>query len=758
MQHPVVQFFADPRNVGRAPPSSFLSQLCDLSFGSDSPHSDRLLGLTTLKQVLSRDCGLLWTVSPPAERTTCLRRLLVSLQQQGSTPLLCHVAANALWTEGNNSLQQILFPLFPQPNGFPWSLTADAMRCHTRDGESVSVKSTLPLSEYRRRCVPWIQCSVSLLRASCGMCSSLPSGGPMLKCVVRTARGLMELNASFPSAVKSMMDGQNAMSQYASFLAQSLANLARVGLADVASVETAKSTVRMLKCALTDATSLEGEDFAQNVLFSDIAPWESLCGETVALCLRRFDVGKCADLVATLLDTPHWAQRAAMTVEQFGLSGIMEMLATREGLLVASSERLAQARKDPLDWLGDSDGGGLQLHDSPWGYLVLSLGRSPLLGEKVGRAVCNHAGNVVGRRNASIRAAAYSMLALCKVTMLIRLNELADRILVPEAQKCESGEEEDGWVAVTACIELLDAYTSECKTMQQLQFSLMYLSRLACRNDKNGGWLVARVHALMALRTLLEWSKVEPREDALREVVKYASGLCRATCEVFAALFKSDADDDLAQSTMLGLLPLQVNLLQHVPPEHVEPVAKALLQSLVTLWQHLSSPCMMLRTEILHSVSSVCSKVHKQIRSADVCNLFFQPFLAPLAKAAASISPFLASEGLSLVSHAVLMSQPSAQLRSFLLSIAPPSPDAIMNDPSFGTFLDALVHCERSLQDNPSQELFHFSKRVVQAIAADSEPPSMCVSTFVLCMHKLFMSRVNAAVLDDRMLRLLENK
>ena len=246
--------------------------------------------------------------------------------------------------------------------------------------------------------------------------------------------------------------------------------------------------------------------------------------------------------------------------------------------------------------------------------------------------------------------------------------------------------------------------------------------------------------SLQALRCIVEWHRC-PVEQA--RAILSGLNICQGVTNLFSKLYsQGPLDDDLTESTLLSILPLQVQQLEHVAKAARAPVGQELLKMFNFLWTLDTMP-LLARVEILHSIVSVITELAEVDAAQHIL-----PLIAPLLESAVNSSNLM-SDAIVVLSTVALRSQPTDALRSQLIRFFAMNKE-FLADINCSVGLMALLEVESKLA--PSEDVFklvkHFASEIQNVVGSDYEhAPYLATVVVLVRFHGLFKQRTGSLVL-----------
>jgi hypothetical protein len=338
------------------------------------------------------------------------------------------------------------------------------------------------------------------------------------------------------------------------------------------------------------------------------------------------------------------------------------------------------------------------------------------------------------------RAAVYRMLECCN-SHTVPFSYITNAILIPEMQKFNQDQSSLLWPVFRSCVKLIENYSFNCDSVESFDMSVNFLSFVLFQPKMN---IICKFLAAIAFRSLLSWSRI-PQNHMHSVMAKISAQLCAAVSQIFAAMYSSHEplDDDLTETTLLQLLPLQGDLIEHVSQQDAGPVSVAIVRGFVTLWKE--DVPNIVQIEIVRALKGVVKSAHKLVPDLDA-SLAFIPLLKNLMYEAVKRN---ITDCYSLMATIVKRSKPAEELRAFVLELVNVVPTTVLLDDVNLTYcLSCILSLEEKL--SASQASFMFCKKVVSIVTVVASPPDVALLVFLVQMHALFKTRMNVMIIENQ--------
>ncbi len=702
-----VAFFES--NCAGTPGAGLLSDLAGMA------REGKVVALTCFKQLFTVKQHV-WFAFPVRERQATVTALAAMLDELGNTPLLTFVASRAIYLES-------AFQLLKLSNV---SVVRQVLKAARDDVEAVCEERMSP-QQLEARAAPLWRNWQPLLQACWAV---FVNGAPAaaLECVRVTRLLLVDLND-----YRALSPAIESAQPIKAFLTQLAGQLHAHKIADV---RYQRAAWKLLQGVLL-AREPRFPDLIEHIVVSFLP------------AIRRRSVVR---FVGAALDHPSLRQQLpprVMTAERVGavLQEMTSSLLVVEDVVEAAADWITTLAADLLD-------------DNEYETLMVVVGRCEAAKPALQSCMRQLLAESV-TKPPHARAAVYSALESCQDKPF----PLVEGILARERGGYRSDSAATNWPVFRACCKLVESCAFQICTAAQFDASLQFLLFVLTEQHMS---VIAKVHACVSLRALVEWQRVEPGRHVQERMAACSARICFGISELFRACYADVAEqpmeDDLgeichvscllfffplnlfslAEGLLLQLLPLQAELMTRVAPSEVQAVCFNILNGVASLWsQDLPQ---LVQIQLLRTVDDVFSTFF--FLADKSVSPQFLPSLRDLLSDASRRSG-TASEALTVLSTLALRSigdRSDARRLAVALLSSHWTPATLLEEVSLPRVLEALLACEKSCE--PAQDVFFFAKRLAALAVVAKEPP---VAALVYCarMHALYLARLRVAVIDN---------
>ena len=672
--------------------------LVELAF-SPGPHA--MIALTSMKVLLTVRLQQ-WRRLPQADRHHVVNLAVQSISRLGRVPLILYVAAALIYEEG-------AFPLLDVNNIM---LVKAVCRCVKIDIELCAMEK-LSRDDFQRRSGPVYAHWQTIVGSASKVLPEAPVGGPLaLACCKILKMVLVDMNSFIP--LSPSICGSREVGNLLGSIAKQL-------------LETSQVDSRYFKACMKLLSGV--------LLGNDASNWKPLIEPIVAaFCAspRTATEPSIFRFLGTAFDHPELREEFVpnfLTADRIGrlLGTISQLLSIPQGDLIEQGSDFVHVLENDLI-----------IDDDSASYLMLVLGRS-----KVKQMIAGKLDEIMQQSqqmDITRRAAIYEMHAAC-ASLTTPFSMVAAVLQREAAAWSQSSNRGVLWAIMRACVRLVESFALSINTVEDYRTAISFLDFVLSAGNTMS--IIPKVHACLALRSLVEWHRV-PREQA--RAVLGSVNICQGVTQVFSQLYSAGPlEEDLTETTLLSLLPLQVEMLEHVPVDRRPAVARSLLEGYKNLWWQEGLPPLV-KIELLHSLGEIVKQVSESVDPGQA----LLPLIGDVISEGMS-STALMSDTLLLFSLVVLRSKPTDSLRAAALSLlAIPGPTTLLDDVHSSMGLMALFEIESQL-GSPSQDCFIFMKKiasVVSEVVSVMSNPFVEVVVIIVKFHALFKARLGIKIVD----------
>jgi hypothetical protein len=484
-----VSFFAN--NAQGAPTATLLAELAALA------REGKIVALTCFKQLFTIKQAV-WFACGKSDRVAAVTVLVSLLDTLGHTPMLAYVAARGLYLESQFSSLKLSNPL----------LMRQVLRAVKDDIDRVC-EERLSLAELESRAFPIWNNWQSVLRATWAVFVSAPPGANVaLECIRVTRLLLVDLNNY--RALSPPIESVDQIRHFLTSLAKQLHSNS------VSEVIYQRASWKLLHGVL----------LGQSAKFLDLT--ETICVSFLSpLQIERSSVAR---FVGAALDHPQIraSEMAARIVTPERLEALLNVMCLK--FLVI--EDVIEAGSDWITTLGSD-----LLEEDCFYLLVLSIGRCAIPSVKVSlqlqlSKLIDNCATLSPQR----RAAVYTCLECCAEKPFA----LVENILSRELNAFQTQTSAASWPVFRACAKLVESVSFSVISPHQFDACLFFL--LFILSPEKNMNIVARIHACVALRALVDWQRVTPSSHVAQRLAKCSLRISVAVSDLFRSCY-SDPDD-----------------------------------------------------------------------------------------------------------------------------------------------------------------------------------------------------------------------